>query len=341
MKNVIIQSKKKDFGDISFFLKENFGFLEIGEDRNMVGFLSKWRRILMIFSDAIFVIKKRAELSGSNLLFSSGFISFFIRLFIKFGLIQCNTFIWIGLLIHSERSFKIHKVLLKLTKIKDEKFTVSSKCEIDLYSKKLGIPKSCFIYIPLGDYIEREFTQVETEVDGEYYFAGGYSNRNYAPLINVFRKLPQKLVIVGSHLNEELNLNDVPENIIIYQDIDKNLFEILVRNSKACILPLKKDTGASGQRVINSYLRNGKTVIAKDMCMTREYFSHSVNGFLYKHTEPELLSLINTIENNPDLLVKTNRNTVDFYNSELTKKALFHHYDHLVKKYSKAYKTEA
>src|SRR5262249_43209485 len=88
--------------------------------------------------------------------------------------------------------------------------------------------------------------ETETKIRGaDYYFAGGYSNRDYATLISTFSGLRESLVIICSKLNKDVNEESLPKNVTVLRDVPGEKFDAYVRQAKACILPLKHDTGAS------------------------------------------------------------------------------------------------
>ena len=67
---------------------------------------------------------------------------------------------------------------------------------------------------------------------GDYYFAGGYSNRDYPALIAAFRNIPAQLLIVCSALNKELDAIDIPPNVTILRDLPGDQFNVDVRDAK-------------------------------------------------------------------------------------------------------------
>lgn len=116
-------------------------------------------------------------------------------------------------------------------------------------------------YLPYGDWssewepVSLSEQAVERPAPENYYFSGGYSNRDYLSLIEAFRGIPTRLIIVCSSLNTELDGCPLPANIQVLRDIPAHVFEAYIRHAKAGIVPLKHDTGASGQSVILSSCR--------------------------------------------------------------------------------------
>ena len=325
MKNLVIRSKKNAFREEAKLLVEKYGFIDINNGEQSKGLKSPKEMVLTFLEDCWFVFKNRHRLSGSNTIIAIAFVALPIKLLIKLGLIKCNQLLWFGFFIHSDKAFRVFRVVLRLLRIKNEKIVLNSAYEIPLYEQKLGIPRRKLTHIPLGDWKQVDLYDetYEPGVDEPYYFAGGYTNRDYTGLIATFRKLPHKLVIVGSYLNKELNnLDQLPTNIIVKKDIPKQEFESLLAKSKACILPLKNDTGASGHMVLLGYMRNKKGIIASDMEAMREYVTHQESALLFGNAQEELPSIIQAIETGKYDLSKLGENAYRTYQKNFTYPAL-------------------
>src|SRR5262249_2314076 len=151
-------------------------------------------------------------------------------------------------------------------------------------------------YLPYGDWSsERPIVvgQPAEDVSAEsYYFAGGYSNRDYRSLIAAFRHVPAKLLIVCSRLNQDVDESSLPPNVKVVRDVQSDVFEAYVRQAKACIVPLKHDTGSSGQSTMLRLMRNGKVIIASDVSGVRSYVVNGVSGHLVRDMAGELPELI-------------------------------------------------
>ncbi len=299
MKNIILRSRQNAFREETKLLVEKYGFIDINNGERSKGLKSPKEMLLFFLEDCWFVFKNRSKLNYAHTIIAISFTALPIKLLIKLGLIKCQQLLWFGFFIHSDKAFRVFRVVLKLLSIKNEKIVLNSAYEIPLYVQKLGLDRHKLTHIPLGDWkkVDLYDEKYEPGVDEPYYFAGGYTNRDYLNLIDAFRQVPNKLIIVCSHLNKELNdIDQLPPNIIIKKDIPKEEFESLLAKSKTCILPLKNDTGASGHMVLLGYMRNKKAIIASDMEAMREYLTHQESALLFKNYRTELPKLIETIE---------------------------------------------
>lgn len=152
-----------------------------------------------------------------------------------------------------------------------------SKTEIT-YFKKL-CPSIDSSYFP---YCSNEITGYSrTKKKGEnYFFAGGYTNRDYKLLISCAERLPQqKFIIVCSHLNALPSR--IPENVTIFKELSKNEFHSLMAGSQAVVLPLKNNVGSSGQMVALAGMQMEKVVIYPEFDVVSQYFEDKVNGVMY------------------------------------------------------------
>ncbi len=204
MKNIIIRSRRNAFREETKLLVREYGFIDINNGETSKGLKSRRELALMFLQTCVFAFRNIRQLNHSNTIIASGFVALPVKLLIKLGLVQCDRLLWFNFFIHSPLAFRIFRVVLKLLSIKNEKLVLNSSYEIPMYTEKLGVPPHKLTYIPLGDWkkVELYDKAYNPEVDEPYYFAGGYTNRDYVGVIQAFRQVPYKLIIVGSHLNK-------------------------------------------------------------------------------------------------------------------------------------------
>ncbi len=153
-------------------------------------------------------------------------------------------------------------------------------------------------------YCSNEITDynVPEENEKHYFFAGGYTNRDYELLIQCAEQLPrEQFIIVCSHLNT-LPTN-IPDNVEIYKEIEKSEFHGLMAGSQAVVLPLKDDVGSSGQMVALAGMQMEKTVIYPDFDVVSQYFDDKVSGLMYQPGDQEsMLNALRVVLEKPELL---------------------------------------
>ncbi|MGB3585085.1 MAG: hypothetical protein WBA23_01035, partial [Tunicatimonas sp.] len=305
MKSYVIRLDKGMYPPHVNFLKEELGFQELVKiEKKNKRLVSKKLTVLECFSFIIFLLQNIQQIRNTKTIVSIGWSSLFLKLLIKLKIIRCQQFFWLGFLIHNHRFFSILKQIMAWTAIKEEYYIVNSEADRPIYHRYLAIPNRKLITLPYGDfsYAKKENQEIEAQV-GSYYFAGGFTNRDYASLISAFQGLNQKLVIVGSRLNKDLQTT-LPPNVQVLCDIPKKQFNILVKNAKACILPLKEETGASGQMVLSNYMKQGKAIVVPHMQITHEYLEEGTSALFYSNAKKDIPSIIRYLDQDEDKIVE-------------------------------------
>lgn len=302
-KRVLVQPGRNAFPDMSSYISERFGFdlLQLS-DYNVHQAQSKWVHLRGLVRQSFDLVRRLGRLQGSRVVIAIGPISYLIKLLKRLGLVRYETSFCLGWHVRSPRWFPVFRALSKLDSAGDH-YIVFSEWEIGLYQANLGIAVERMHFLPYGDWSPSPDTATPpaTQIDGDggYYFAGGYSNRDYPALIAAFRSIPARLVIVCSALNKELDGFDIPANVTILRDLPSADFDSQLRGAKACIIPLKHDTGASGQSVMLRLMRHAKTIVATDFGSVRGYVVDGESGYLVKNFERDLPAVVERIERDP------------------------------------------
>lgn len=221
----------------------------------------------------------------------------------RLGLIDYDELLWFGFSVHTRLWGHLYRLIAKLD-TENTWFVVFTEQEIEDYSKRLGIDPSRLVFIPHGDWPQPiEVPDVfspdpELDLESPFYFAGGFTNRDYRSVIETFGKLDQRLIIVCSETNTDVIEAELPPNVEVYRDITFPEFELLLRASKAVIIPLKHDVGAAGHSVLVRSMRNAKIVIANDFRIVDDYIENGVDGILVKDMGETLRETILEIEAN-------------------------------------------
>ncbi|MGI9508452.1 MAG: glycosyltransferase [Geminicoccaceae bacterium] len=257
------------------------------------------------FRDVIFLAKRRKTIRCYDHILALWHSGLAFMLLKKLGLIDYDKLLWFGFSVHSPFWGRIYRQIAKLDRA-NTWFVVFTEQEVEDYSNHLGIDPARLLFIAHGDWpqpidVPKTFgPDPELDLETPFYFAGGFTNRNYRPVIETFRKLDQRLIIVCSSTNEDVIDQELPENIKVYRDIPFPDFELLLQASKAVIIPLGQDSGAAGHSVLVRSMRNGKIVIANDFRIMHDYVDNGVDGVLLKDMDSELGDVIETIETAPE-----------------------------------------
>lgn len=333
LKGIIIRSRKNVFSPQTERITKRYNFKEINNGLPSKGIKTPMENILFHLDEVKFLLKNLGKYRKADIIITIGLIAIPLKLLIKLGIVKCKKLLWFGFFVHSEKAFKIAKVVLNLLKLKNETMILNSQVEVDLYSEKLNLDKKNLTYMPVGDWVPNSLSIDAHETDeGEYYFAGGYTNRDYKGLIKAFTGRKEKLIIVGSKLNKDLNSETQPDaNIKILKDIDKAQFESLLAHAKACILPLRdKDAGASGHMVLLSYMRQRKPIISPDFEAMKEYLEDGKTGILYKDIRKDLPIILTEIQEGKYNLEQLATNALNDYDEFFTYEPLAHRLDEIM-----------
>lgn len=248
------------------------------------------------------LLRQLRTLKAARTLVIFSHFGFIVKILARLRLLHYQRLICFGFFLQEPRWLRIFRWLVKLDRPNDH-YVIFSEPEIELYQAKLGISPKRLHFVPLGDWGEaRQPLRADRQADwGDYYFAGGRSNRDYLPLVETFRFFASRLVIVCSESNlEELRKTRLPQNVDVLCDVSACEFDKLLRGAKAGIIPLKNDMGSSGQSVALALMRNSKCILASDVTALHEYIEHGVSGYFMTDLAGELPALIQLVESQPD-----------------------------------------
>ena len=296
---ILVQPGHNAFPDMVAFIAETFGFelLQLS-DFEIHRALSKWAHLRGLIRQSVDLLRSLGRLRRCRVVIAIGPISYLIKLLRRLGLIRYETSFCLGWHVRSPRWFPVFRVLSRLDGAGDH-YIVFSEWEIGLYEKKLGIARERMHFLPYGDWSPNPVEAATEKAMGDYYFAGGYSNRDYPALIAAFRALPARLVIICSALNKEIVDSELPANITVLRDVPGEMFDRYVRDAKACVIPLKHDTGASGQSVMLRLMKYKKAIVASDFGGVRGYVVNGESGLLVEDLERDLPAIVARIERDP------------------------------------------
>jgi glycosyltransferase involved in cell wall biosynthesis len=296
---ILVQPGRNAFPDMASFIAEKFGFdlLQL-RDYEIHRAQSKWAHLGGLVRQSFDLVRSLGRLRRCRVVIAIGPISYLIKLLRRLGLVRYEKSFCLGWHVRSPRWFPVFRALSRLDGGGDH-YIVFSEWEIGLYQARLGIAAERMHFLPYGDWSAATDEPAPEPASGDYYFAGGYSNRDYPALIGAFRSIPARLVIICSALNKEIDAIDLPSNVTVLRDVPSETFDTYVRNARACIIPLKHDTGASGQSVMLRLMRNRKAIIATDFGSVRGYVIDGESGRLVKDIERDLPAIVAGIERDP------------------------------------------
>jgi len=289
------------------YLKRKHGFSDLCRLTRDPGAKSKAANFIDEISDLIYILRNQRRIRKAREIIVLGPMTLGIALLLKLNrLPYCKRVYWFGLFIHNPRWIRFSRYVFRILDSQRIHYVLFSNFEKALYHQTLYLNESRLFYIPYGDLSKQKNPQesathlVKEINEGPFFFSGGYSNRDYLSLIETFRTLPHKLVIICSRLNTEVNESFVPYNVKVLRDVPSETFDAYAKASIACIIPIANNTGAAGQSCLLRYMENKKIIIATDTGIIREYITDSVTGILTRDNHEAMSMAIRAVAANSD-----------------------------------------
>src|SRR3989338_3554242 len=128
----------------------------------------------------------------------------------------------------------LKRIQLKIESISVARFVVMSSCAVEYFSEFTGIKKHKFVPIHFHSTLKGYDFRI---FNGNYLFAGGNGNRDYATLINAAKGLNLKVIIAASDKSLFTNIS-IPDNVVI-RTVTPEQFLQLMAGSKMVVIALK------------------------------------------------------------------------------------------------------
>ena len=192
-----------------------------------------------------------------------------------------------NLYFHKVSLNKYFNIFLKfLFKNKNYSIIVQSPSEVTFFGK---LDKELNVTLIPYAMPEIEYDLLDRH-NANYFFSGGYTNRDYELLFDAAKLFPaENFIVVASSLNS-INSENVPENVKLYFDIPPNEFNEFIINSKCVIIPLKYNVGSSGQMLCQAAMQMSKLIIYSDYDVISQYFLLKDSGIPYCPNDLESLT---------------------------------------------------
>lgn len=325
MKNVVFQQAPQEDADFVSHLQE-LGFERVVLGRRSQRFGGKFALLLQVLGSTMRLVRSGRSLGRMGTVVALGHFAFAVKLLARLKLIRYQRLFCSNFFVRSPRWFPIFRMLARLDTPKDH-YLIYSKSESALYSEQLGIDPKRLHFIPCGDW--RPAGWSDADIGGTmpafpdgYYFSGGFSNRDYAGLIEVFRRVEAPLLIVCSKLNTEIDEASLPANIRVQRDVPSAAFDDYIQHSKCGIVPLKYDTGSSGQTVVLRMMRYAKPVVVSDVGAVQDYVEPGVSCYMVRDLAHELPQILTAIESDPQAAARAGEAGLAFYQRSFSRGAL-------------------
>jgi glycosyltransferase involved in cell wall biosynthesis len=177
--------------------------------------------------------------------------------------------------VHDQRLRQVVNVLLRALKSDESEFIVFSDAERRNLVEVVRILPARVHRVVYRDKMQE--SGVAPELEGDYIFTGGYSNRDYETFFGAVNALKDNVVAVASGLN---GLGDTPPNVDLRLDIPWDEFERLIAGCALLVLPLREGGEACGQNVLFRGIRHDRPVVATRHDSLIEYLGDDYPGFV-------------------------------------------------------------
>lgn len=283
------------------YLVATHGYSDLCRFPRDPGTKSKAAHVRNAVGDLWYAVRNLSRIRGASDVVAIGPAAVGIALLLKVGLLpRCRRVTWFGLFIHDPRWMRRLGPVFRLLDSGRMRYVLFSGFEKRLYGRALGLDEARLLPLPYGDMGGTGEPVAAPALplpipSRPFFFSGGYSNRDYPALIEVFRRFGGDLVIAASSLNTGIVASRLPEHVTVVRDVSPAAFDAYAQASLACIIPIAHDTGAAGQSCLLRFMRLGKPIIATDTGIIREYIQDGVSGLLVRDNHEALEAAVRAV----------------------------------------------
>lgn len=273
----IVLSQAGTYRDIVDYLKQHGADVIALDARQRTGlFTSKWKILRQMLS--LRAVRLINWWSSTDRVLIVGWqalpILFLIKIHILRRPAQC---VVMACFVHSKKLRSGINLLFRVLRFDGLRFITFSRGERENLVNNVGVSESNVLFHLWRQ--EHGGRPKDEEIqDGNYLFAGGYSNRDYGTLLRAAREGNWPLTIVASSLNV-IDQSIYPSAEIL-RDLPEDDFERRLAGSRLVVMPLQSMGEACGQSVLLRVLRNGKPLITSRHESIMDYLGEDYPGFV-------------------------------------------------------------
>lgn len=162
------------------------------------------------------------------------------------------------------------------------RFVLYSEEERVLFSRTWGVAyektRACPLFLPPPAPSGEEPEAVGNPSERPYVFAGGSSFRDYGPLIEAARCLPDHEFVICAR--DRADLGRMPPNVRL-GSLERRAYRTLLHRASAVVVPLRADLKrAAGTFTFLQAMRMGKPTVVSRAPGTHEYIEDGETGFI-------------------------------------------------------------
>lgn len=195
-------------------------------------------------------------------------------------------------------------------------FVVHSMSERDMYLKKFGFKfNNKILFVKYGRNIYYTPSN-SVDVDNQYFFSGGTTNRDYVTLIDAFRQIDEKLIIAC--FESDISNITIPSNVQIVHNVFGERFFDYMNGSLAVIVPIRNPQISSGQLVVLAAMALGKPIMATGGACLEDYLDANCAIILKERDTGSIINAVKNLKGNLKEKKKLASAAYHLYINELT-----------------------
>jgi len=193
-------------------------------------------------------------------------------------------------------------------------FVVYSKAERELFNKRydIDLEKLSFCHWAVKPPVIEELPAEYIIKSKPYISCMGRNNRDFEVFIEVMKRNPQLNAILVCP-KDRLSQSDLPENILVKNDIPLKEAMTILANSSVSVVPIKDVSTGAGHITIVSAMQLGIPQLVTRLSTVDDYFIDGKHGFYIEQGDVESMSVkLHEIIDNEELHETIRQETASF-----------------------------
>ncbi|WP_236545165.1 glycosyltransferase [Tropicimonas marinistellae] len=156
-------------------------------------------------------------------------------------------------------------------------YVVHTSDELRAFPEKWGIRSEKVHWAPYYHYVTSDILEQDVQEKG-FVFSGGNSKRDYHPLIEAARMLPDIEFVIATNRLEKRT--DIPANVT-FGPMSHVDYYLSMKSAAAVVTPIRTNlVRAAGQQTYLNAMRLGRPVIVNDTYGVRDHIRDNVDGII-------------------------------------------------------------
>ncbi len=195
----------------------------------------------------------------------------------------------------------VERQIVKLADRAIDCYIVQSTEELEIFPRIWGVSPKKVRFCPFFFELDsEEITNASNFAHQQYVFAGGNSHRDYEPLVEAARQLPDLRFVIATHLLD--GRTDLPPNVRA-GTVSHQEFMGLLCSAAATVVAIRPGLRrAAGQRTYLNAMWLQKPTIVTDTLGVRDHVRHLENGLIVDGTPEDYVQALRWVfapENRP------------------------------------------